>query len=211
MPGLWKAYAVGFALLGAGVMAAQQQPAFDYYVLSLSWAPEFCADAAQAAANPGQCNSAKPMNFVVHGLWPRAENGQNPESCGKPEKVSKGLVRDLLPYMPSEELIQREWATHGACTGLSQNEYFTRVMLARSAVQPPVQITSIGQTEKNEVFRIESQFAGANPEFPEGAFRVVCRNDALTEIRVCFDKDLRGRACPATVSDCKSGTITIRR
>src|SRR6185312_2340504 len=52
MAGLWKAYAAGVALLCAGVLAAQQQQSFDYYILSLSWAPEFCADARQAAANP---------------------------------------------------------------------------------------------------------------------------------------------------------------
>jgi ribonuclease T2 len=211
MAGLWKAYAAGLALLCAGVMAAQQQPSFDYYILSLSWAPEFCANSSQAAANPGECSSSKPMNFVVHGLWPEAERGRSPESCGKAAKVSRGLVHDLLPYMPSEGLINHEWATHGTCTGLSQKDYFTRVMLARAAVQLPVQITSIGETEKDEVFRIESEFAGANASFPEGAFRVACRNNALTEVRVCFDKDLKGRACPATVSDCKAGTITIRR
>ena len=218
MAGVCKAYAAGLALLCAGVMAAQQQrvagtasQSFDFYVLSLSWAPEFCADPGQAARNPGECSSSKPMNFVVHGLWPEVEHGRSPESCGKAEKVSRGLVHDLLPYMPSEALINHEWATHGTCTGLSQKDYFTRVMLARAAVQPPVQITSIGQTEKDEVFRIESEFAGANPSFPEGAFRVDCRNNALTEVRVCFDKTLKGRACPASLSDCKAGTITIRR
>ncbi|HEU5020503.1 MAG TPA: hypothetical protein VFT60_01385 [Bryobacteraceae bacterium] len=211
MTGLWKAYAAGFALVCAGLLAAQQQPSFDYYVLSLSWAPEFCADASQAAANPGECQSSKPRNFVVHGLWPEAEHGPSPESCGKAKKVAKGLVNDLLPYMPGKAHINREWATHGTCTGLSQSQYFTQLMLAHSAVQPPVQITSIGQTEKEEVFRIESEFAGANPSFPEDAFRVVCRNNALTEVRVCFDKDFKGRACPASVGDCKAGTITIRR
>jgi ribonuclease T2 len=218
MAGVWKTYAAGLALLCAGVLTAQQQrvegtasPSFDYYILSLSWAPEFCADARQASANPVECSPSKPMNFVVHGLWPEVEHGRSPESCGKAAKVSKGLVRDLLPYMPSEALIDHEWATHGTCTGLSQKDFFTRLMLARASVQLPVQITSIGQTEKNEVFRIESQFAGANPSFPGGAFRVDCRNNALTEVRVCLDKNLKARACPASVSDCKAGTITIRR
>jgi ribonuclease T2 len=211
MTGLWRAYAAGFALVCAGLLAGQQQPSFDYYILSLSWAPEFCADASQAAANPGECRSSKPRNFVVHGLWPEAEHGPSPESCGKAKNVARGLVNDLLPYMPSKALINREWATHGTCTGLSQTEYFTRLMLAHSAVQPPVQVTSISQTEKDEVFRIEAEFAGANPSFPEGAFRVACRNHALTEVRVCFDKELKGRACPASAGECKDGTITIRR
>jgi ribonuclease T2 len=209
MAALWKAYAAGLALLFAAAMAAQ--PSFDYYILSLSWAPEFCADARQAADNPGECSASRSMNFVVHGLWPEMENGPGPQSCGRLEKVSRGLIRDLLPYMPGEALINHEWATHGACTGLSQQDYFTRMMLARSAVQPPVQITSIAQTEKDEVFRIESQFAGANPSFPPSAFRVVCRNGALSEVRVCFDKEVKGRACPTSVSDCQTGTITIRR
>lgn len=211
MAGLWKAYAAGIALVCAGVMAAQQPPAFDFYVLSLSWAPEFCANPSQAARNPGECSTSKPMNFVVHGFWPEAEHGRSPESCGKAGRVARGLVHDLLPYMPSEALINHEWATHGTCSGLSQKDYFTRVMLARAAVQLPVQITSIGQTEKDEVFRIEAEFAGANPSFPVGAFRVDCRNNALTEVRVCFDKNVKGRGCPASLADCKAGTITIRR
>jgi ribonuclease T2 len=215
---LSQACAAGLALFCAGVLAAQQQkvagtssPSFDYYILALSWAPEFCADARQAAANPGECSSSKPMNFVVHGLWPEVENGRSPESCGRAEQVSRGLVHDLLAYMPSQALINHEWATHGTCTGLSQKDYFTRLMLARSAVQPPVQITSIPQTERDETSRIEAEFYAANPSFPPSAFRVACRNDALTEVHVCLDKNLKGRACPASIGDCKSETITIRR
>ncbi|HVW11843.1 MAG TPA: hypothetical protein VHC90_24845 [Bryobacteraceae bacterium] len=213
-----QACAAGLALLCAGVLAAQQQkvagtssPSFDYYILALSWAPEFCADSRQAAANPVECSSSKPMNFVLHGLWPEVENGRSPEDCGKAREVMRGLVHDLLPYMPSRSLINHEWATHGTCTGLSQREYFTRVMLAHSSVQPPVQITSIPQTERDETSHVEAEFYAANPTFPPAAFRVVCRNDALTEVHVCLDKNLKGRACPASVIDCKSETITIRR
>src|SRR5262249_47194304 len=51
---------------------------FDFYVLSLSWSPSFCASAAErsrsGAAINAQCG-ARPYSFVVHGLWPQYEKG----------------------------------------------------------------------------------------------------------------------------------------
>src|SRR3954467_10098813 len=79
---------------------------FDYYRLSLSWAPEFCAQPNQAASNPKECESGRGINFIVHGLWPQAETGKNPESCGPAKPVAKGIVNLLLPYMQSAGLIQ---------------------------------------------------------------------------------------------------------
>lgn len=192
--------------LSAQVRGAAGQ--FDYFVLSLSWAPEFCAQPGEAASNPRECVPG--VRFVVHGLWPEANSGRSPESCGPVKKVSGGLVNDILPYMPSPGLIQHEWATHGTCTGWSQDEFFTKIILARAAVQIPVQITAIGQTETESPAQIEEQFAGSNPSFPKGAFRTACRGAALTEVRACFDKDLKARACTASVGECASATVTIR-
>jgi ribonuclease T2 len=112
--------------------------------------------------------------------------------------------------MPSPSLIQHEWATHGTCTGLTQDAYFTKVLLARSAVQIPVQVTSISGTETESPSQIEAQFEGSNPAFPQGAFRTACRSGAFTEIRACFDKGLKGRACTASAGECSSPTVTIR-
>lgn len=189
------------------LLVAQTGATFDYYVLSLSWAPEFCAQPGEASANPLECGQGK--GFVVHGLWPEANQGKSPESCGPATKVSKGLVNDMLKYMPSASLIQHEWATHGTCSGLSQSGYFTDVMLARAAVQVPVQISSLGQSVQESPAEIESQFAGANPSFPQGAFKTACQSAALTEVRVCFDKNLKPLACTASAGECSSGTVKI--
>ncbi len=183
---------------------------FDYYVLSLSWAPEFCAQPGEAGANPRECASGQRTGFVVHGLWPEASQGASPESCGPPKTVSKGLVNELLPYIPSPGLIQHEWAFHGTCTGLSQDTYFTKVLQARSAVQLPVQITSITGPETETPNQIETQFEGSNPAFPHGAFHTACRASAFTEIRACFDKGLKGRPCTASAGECTSAMLTIR-
>jgi ribonuclease T2 len=183
---------------------------FDYYILSLSWAPEFCAQPGESAANPRECASGRGTAFVVHGLWPQSREGKSPESCGPSKTVSKGLVNDLLPYMPSSALIQHEWTTHGTCTGLTQDAYFTKVLLARSAVQAPVQITSITGTETESPSQIEEQFEGSNPAFPPGAFRTVCRSGALTEVRACFDKGLKAQDCTPSAGECTSPMLTIR-
>ena len=50
---------------------------FDFYVLSLSWSPSFCEEAARARRGGARrCSAAGgPISFVVHGLWPQYENG----------------------------------------------------------------------------------------------------------------------------------------
>ena len=51
--------------------------AFDYWILALSWSPEYCAS---PAARPGSRQCAQPREFIVHGLWPQYERGW-PEDC----------------------------------------------------------------------------------------------------------------------------------
>ena len=49
---------------------------FDFYVLSLSWSPSFCEEAAERGnggrSQRAQCGG-RPFSFVVHGLWPQYE------------------------------------------------------------------------------------------------------------------------------------------
>jgi ribonuclease T2 len=183
---------------------------FDYYVLSLSWEPGFCADPASAAANPKECAPGKHTGFVVRGLWPEANAGANPESCEKTKLVSKAVLNMMAPYMPSPGLVQHEWATHGTCSGLSPADYFTQAIEARVAVQLPVQITAVDEAVNESPEQIEAQFAGANPSFPAKAFRTVCKGVDFVEILVCFDKSLKGRECTSTVGDCAGATERIR-
>src|ERR1700690_2244045 len=72
---------------------------FDYYVLSLSWSPEFCAGPA-GARDAAQCGEGRQYAFVVHGLWPQYERGF-PESCAPSSPVSSNIVERMLPLMPS--------------------------------------------------------------------------------------------------------------
>src|ERR1700722_4948516 len=60
---------------------------FDYYVMTLSWAPGFCDLGGKDTSSP-ECEEGSGDGFVVHGLWPNNEYRPNPESC---------LGRDATP------------------------------------------------------------------------------------------------------------------
>ena len=184
---------------------------FDYYVLSLSWAPAFCAQPGAASGNPEECAPGGRVGFIVHGLWPEAAAGKNPESCGKTKPVPKAVVNLVLRDMLAARLVQHEWETHGTCTGLSPFDYFSNIVQARAAVQIPVQITAIEDQSTESPGQIEAQFAAANPSFPKTAFRTFCPRGAFQEERVCFDKNLKPQACSNAVGECTSPAVVIRQ
>jgi ribonuclease T2 len=190
--------------------SALTAPPFDRYVLSLSWAPEFCALPATARANPEECAPGRAIGFVLHGLRPESADGKSTAACGAAKPVSRAVVKMMLRYMLTAARIQQEWAAHGVCTGLSSADYFGSVLEARTAVQIPVQITSLENAITESPEQIETQFAQANPAFPKSAFRTSCRGGALEEMRVCFDKTLKPQACPSDYPDCALAAIVIR-
>jgi len=85
------------------------QATFDYYLLTLSWAPEFCASNPSGRTSD-ECNPNKHMGLVVHGLWPQYNNGKWPQDCASTPPVSSAIVNQMLPIMPGSGLIQHEWA-----------------------------------------------------------------------------------------------------
>ena len=91
MPRLALKLALSLALAATGapiVAVAQTAPPappvataqFDYYVMTLSWAPGFCDLGGQETSSP-ECAAGSGDGFVVHGLWPDNEYRPNPEAC----------------------------------------------------------------------------------------------------------------------------------
>ena len=115
---------------------------FDFYVLSLSWSPSFCAAAAERGNGRGptpQCGP-RPYSFVVHGLWPQYDKGF-PEYCEVPApRLNRGIVSSMLDLMPAPRLIYNEWDKHGTCSGLAARDYFDTVRKAREAIKIPAAI-----------------------------------------------------------------------
>jgi ribonuclease T2 len=188
----------------------QGDATFSYYLLSLSYAPDFCAQST-GNKDPRECETGRHIGFVVHGLWPQGETGRGPENCGPARPVSQDIVRATLAYIPAESLIQHEWASHGTCSDLSSADYFALVRRARDLVKIPADLSApAGQLHLSSA-EIEAKFAAANPGFPKGAFRVSCyRNAELQELRIAFQKDLSPRAAGASAGSCAAGTVLLR-
>src|SRR5580700_1287724 len=137
--------------LMAGTAAAQDrrqnQPGkFDFYVLSLSWAPTFCAASFERAPDqppPPECGQ-RAVPFVVHGLWPQYDTGF-PEFCQQPApRLDRSVISSMLDLMPPR-LIFNEWDRHGTCSGLSQHAYFETVRKARALVKIPTDYIEASQ------------------------------------------------------------------
>lgn len=191
------------------LLPAATAQAYDYYLLSLSYAPDFCAQPG-GHKDARECGPGRNLGFVVHGLWPQDETARGPERCGPASPVAHDLVRLMLNYIPTESLIQHEWANHGTCSGLSSADYFALVRKARDAVTIPADLKQPQQQLQLTPAQIEAKLAAANRAFPKDAFRVSCYHDGeLQEIRVCFTKDLSPRACTSSAGECRAPTLTI--
>jgi len=179
--------------------ARQNEPGqFDYYVLSLSWSPSFCAAAAERDNARGaslQC-SARPYSFVVHGLWPQYERGF-PEFCQVPApRLDRGIVSSMLDLMPAPHLVFNEWDRHGTCAGLSARAYFDTIRKARAAVKIPAAYLDLREPLSVTPDAVEDAFRTANPGLPPDGMAIGCDKKRLTEVRICLSKELQFRECP---------------
>ena len=182
---------------------------FDYYLLSLSWSPEYCAGPSGGHDN-GQCGEGRRFGFVVHGLWPQYERGY-PESCGSAKPVPQSLVNTMLPLMPSPKLIQHEWEKHGVCSGLDVSAYFRQIQNAFAGVKIPEDYRGPLKNIEVAPADVKAKFGKANPSYPATAFRIQCSGRYLSEMRVCLTKDLKGRACGSDIRDtCRDATVILR-
>lgn len=182
---------------------------FDYYLLALSYAPDFC-DQPAGHKDPRECGPGRRLGFVVHGMWPQSQGGRGPANCTPASPVSQEILRTTLNYIPTESLIQHEWSTHGTCSGLSAADYFAALRKARDSVIIPADLKQPSGRVEQIPADVEAKFAAANPSFPKDAVRVTCYADGeLQEIRICFNKDLSPRACDAGSGRCRSPHVVL--
>ena len=181
---------------GRGVPAAK----FDYYLLTLSWSPEFCfshRSAPECASHPG---------FVLHGLWPENFDGTYPEHCSDaplPTALETGS-----PY-PDPRLARHEWETHGTCSGLTPQQYFETADRAFHSVELPPPLTEISgpiSMEPGDVLRL---FTDSNPGLQTSSLTLSCHNGFLSAVSVCVDKDLHPTSCGSNVPSCDARTVKI--
>ena len=174
---------------------------FDFYLLNLSWNPEYCAThtaAAECAAHSG---------FVVHGLWPQNNDGTFPENCSKaPGPINPSQYLDLQPTI---SLIAHEWQTHGTCSGLAPDAYFQAIRKVYHQVVIPAPWRPGDATPAMLTPQaILAQFANANPADPQGTFALTCGSNRLTALEACFTTGLTPESCQG-VRSCKANVVKI--
>jgi ribonuclease T2 len=164
---------------------------FDYYVLSLSWAPTYCL----THADDGQECSGKGYGFVLHGLWPQYDSGGYPANCATKFDLSADAADKGRAIYPSERLMRHEWQEHGTCSGLDAQMYFNTADRATAAIKIPAALEAPHSDQGLTAERIANLFQSANPQLPEGAMTLACSRTELSEVRVCLTRNLEPRSC----------------
>ncbi|WP_263365126.1 ribonuclease T2 [Edaphobacter bradus] len=173
---------------------------FDYYLLNLSWSPEFCYSHRTAP----EC--AQHLTFVLHGLWPQNTDGTYPQHCSDaPGPSDPSQFADIYP---DPGLLRHEWQTHGTCSGLSADAFFTTARNAVQSVAIPPTLTQLTQQISLPPSQILGLFTASNPGIPASSLVLSCGNNYLTAIEVCMDKQLHPTAC-GPLRSCRANTVRI--
>ena len=102
----------------------------------------------------------------------------------------------MLDLMPAPHLIYNEWDKHGTCSGLAPQAYFDAVRKARGVVKISPEYADLQEPLSVAQAAVEDAFVKANPDLPRDGMAIECDKKRLTEVRICFSKELQFRACP---------------
>ena len=178
---------------------------FDYYQLALSWSPTHCADNSRGKKDT-QCGPrrARPYAFILHGLWPQHERGY-PEFCRTRARpfVPNDVIDQMFDIMPNRGLIVHQYKKHGTCSGYTPESYFKASRLLFERIKIPQRFVSPQKAQFVRPRELINEFVRVNPKLRPDMVRVVCRRgpgNRLREVRFCFDKKGRFRACSAGAS-----------
>lgn len=192
------------ALTFAAPALAEGEPAgeFDYYVLSLSWSPTWCALEGDARAAP-ECDGTRDLGWVLHGLWPQFEAGW-PSWCRTAARdPSRAETAAMANISGSAGLAWYQWKKHGRCSGLAPEDYFAAARAAYDAVNRPELLRNMREAYRLPAAVVEEAFLEANPGWQAGMLTITCREGRIQEARLCLTRDLEPRACAADVArDC---------
>jgi len=176
---------------------------FDYYVMALTWSPNWCALTGDARGDD-QCDARHAYGFTLHGLWPQYESGY-PSDCRTtardPSRTETAAMTDI---MGSGGLAWYQWKKHGRCTGLTARDFFATARRAYGSVSLPDVFQRLNRSITLPASVVEDAFMEANPALPRDAITVTCEAGMIQEVRLCLTKDLSPRRCGNDViRDCR--------
>jgi len=196
-------------LLWSGLARAEGEPAgaFDYYVLSLSWSPTWCALEGDARGS-AQCETDH--GWILHGLWPQYHRGYPsycPTSARPPSRAETGAMADI---MGTAGLAWHQWEKHGSCSGLSSEDYFALSREAYGRVTRPGLLRRLDAPVTLPATLIEDAFLEANSGLEPDMITITCRDGRIQEARLCLSTTLEPVPCGRdVVRDCTLGDALL--
>ena len=166
---------------------------FDFYVLTLSWSPDYCATNGQR--DKQQCNSGKKLGFVLHGLWPQYQKGY-PANCST-EKLTPAVKQQFSGLYPSANLYNHEWEKHGTCSGTTPQKYLALSKKLKNSVAIPTAYNRPVKPFRTTVQGLKSAFISANSELNSNGIAPYCSDSGrfLQEVFFCYSKDGKAGIC----------------
>ncbi len=172
----------------SGSQRTQNVPGqFDYYALTLSWSPDYCA--TNGSRDPQQCDGSKKLGFVLHGLWPQYTRGY-PQDCTT--EAFDPQIQNLFPNLyPSPKLYGHEWAKHGTCSGLTQTQYHQLAKNLKDRTRIPDRYLNPRQPFRVTLAGFKQDFVQANPGFTANTIAPTCSGSGrfFQEVQICYGKN----------------------
>ncbi|WP_377192613.1 ribonuclease T2 family protein [Ruegeria meonggei] len=193
---LWMVTAM--AALGDGEKAGE----FDYYVLALSWSPNWCAREGDARASD-QCDARHDHGWILHGLWPQYHQGW-PAFCRTSEAPpTRRMTREMTDIQGTSGLAWHQWKKHGTCSGLSAPDYYALSRQAYGQVRRPDVFRKLEASVKLPASVVEDAFLKANPSLEPDMITITCKQGYIEEMRLCLSRELEPVPCGRDViRDC---------
>lgn len=196
---------LALALIGAAHAAwarGERSGVFDYYVLSLSWSPTWCAIEGDARQSP-QCDADADFGWVMHGLWPQYDRGW-PSYCPTMQpSPSRAMTRDMADIMGTSGLAWHQWNKHGVCSGLSASDYYALSREAYGRITRPEVFRKLDTAVRLPASVVEEAFLKANADLEPDMITITCKDGRIQEARICLSRSLDPVPCGRDViRDC---------
>jgi len=194
--------------------SVNKKPA-DYFMLSLSWSPQFCTTSAgKSAANAFQCKENS-FGMVVHGLWAQTAgvtSGNNqPRNCKTTIPIVATTLRQHLCTVPGVQLQQDEWAKHGTCAFDTPEQFLNTIEKLRSELHvPDLEALAASKGSNLKAGDVTGAFLSANTGLAAKDVQLLLGGKNLDEVHVCYDLDLKFRQCDTNSTAADTAKVTIR-
>ena len=196
-------FVVLLALTGLAHAEGERAGEFDYYVLSLSWSPTWCAIEGDLRGSP-QCDADRDFGWVLHGLWPQYERGwpsHCPTGARNPSRTDTAAMADI---MGTSGNAWHQWNKHGRCSGLSSDDFYLLARQAYGRVTRPEIFRKISDPIRLPAAVVEEAFLEANPEMDADQITITCKAGRIQEARICLTRSLELRPCgDDVIRDCR--------